>query len=404
MADVDDRWFRVVDGVKVKTSRHGIGKRWAARWRDESGKQRSKSFERKIDAERHLATVAADTLRGTYVDPSAGKVTFREYAEQWRTSQVHRDTTRAQVETRLRLHVYSAFGTRPIGSIRPSDVQAWVRGLSTATEGRNALAPATIQVAYRYVTSVFLAAVADRVIPSSPCVNVTLPKISPKRVEPPAGEVIAALYDAIEDRFRMLITLGVGTGVRQGEAFGIELDCLDFDRRTLEVRQQITTMPGTPPYLAPPKTEKSYRVIPLSPSVIDALEKHLADYPPVPVEIEDRTGIRPVRRMAHLVFTSPQGRPLTRTRFSERFWRPARQKAGAPETLTYHDLRHYFASALIRFGESVKTVQARLGHASATETLDTYGHLWPDSEDRTRQAVEDALSKDVRRMCAEVTQ
>jgi len=57
----------------------------------------------------------------------------------------------------------------------------------------------------------------------------------------------------------------------------------------------------------------------------------------------------------------------------------------------FHDLRHYYASLLIRHGESVKTVQARLGHASATETLDTYSHLWPDSDDRTREAVDSVL-------------
>ena len=56
-----------------------------------------------------------------------------------------------------------------------------------------------------------------------------------------------------------------------------------------------------------------------------------------------------------------------------------------------HALRHYYASLLIRFGESVKTVQARLGHATAAETLDTYSHLWPDSDDRTRDAIDSVL-------------
>jgi len=58
---------------------------------------------------------------------------------------------------------------------------------------------------------------------------------------------------------------------------------------------------------------------------------------------------------------------------------------------TFHSLRHYYASLLIRHGESVKTVQARLGHASASETLDTYSHLWPDSDDRTRDAIDAVL-------------
>ena len=58
-----------------------------------------------------------------------------------------------------------------------------------------------------------------------------------------------------------------------------------------------------------------------------------------------------------------------------------------------HALRHFYASLLIRHGESVKTVQARLGHASAAETLDTYSHLWPDSDDRTRAAVDSVLGR-----------
>jgi integrase len=68
-----------------------------------------------------------------------------------------------------------------------------------------------------------------------------------------------------------------------------------------------------------------------------------------------------------------------------------RQQLALPAEVTCHDLRHYYASLLIRHGESVKTVQARLGHASAAETLDTYSHLWPDSDDRTRDAIDAVL-------------
>ena len=64
---------------------------------------------------------------------------------------------------------------------------------------------------------------------------------------------------------------------------------------------------------------------------------------------------------------------------------------GLPKGTRCHDLRHYYARLLIRHGESVKVVRVRLGHASASETLDTYSHLWADSEDRTRQAVDSVL-------------
>ena len=75
-------------------------------------------------------------------------------------------------------------------------------------------------------------------------------------------------------------------------------------------------------------------------------------------------------------------------------WRVAVKSAGARHGTGFHELRHYYASLLIRHGESVKVVQARLGHASAAETLDTYSHLWPDSDDRTRTAVDSVLTAD----------
>ena len=60
---------------------------------------------------------------------------------------------------------------------------------------------------------------------------------------------------------------------------------------------------------------------------------------------------------------------------------------GLPAGLRYHDLRHYLASLLIADGADVKVVQARLRHASGKTTLDTYMHLWPDSDDSTRATV-----------------
>lgn len=57
------------------------------------------------------------------------------------------------------------------------------------------------------------------------------------------------------------------------------------------------------------------------------------------------------------------------------------------EGFRFHDLRHYFASLLIASGLDVKVVQARLRHASAKTTLDTYGHLWRDRDDSSRAAV-----------------
>ncbi len=73
--------------------------------------------------------------------------------------------------------------------------------------------------------------------------------------------------------------------------------------------------------------------------------------------------------------------------------RDARAKVpGLPEGFRYQDLRHYLASLLIASGADVKTVQARLRHASATTTLNTYSHLWPDKDESTRAAVDAVLA------------
>ena len=175
------------------------------------------------------------------------------------------------------------------------------------------------------------------------------------------------------ERYRALVTLVAGTGLRQGEIFGLTIDRIDFLRRQLTVDRQLITMPDRAPYLAPPETQASVRVVPLPQVVVDAVAVHLATWP-----------------TDQFVFTTELGDPIRRTAFSERIWRPALKRAGL-SGVTMHGLRHFYASLLIRHGESAKTVQARLGHASAAETLDTYSHLWPDSDDRTRAAVDSVL-------------
>ena len=349
--------------------------RWRARYRDPNGQERSRTFARRADAERFLATMETDKLRGSWVDPAAGRSAFGEYARRWQELQVHRDTTAAQVDTHLRRHVLPFFGHRAIGAIAPSEVQAWVKHRSAV------LAPATVEVVYRYLAAVFRSAVRDRLIVTSPCVDVRLPRPVVRQVVPLETDQVLALADAVPDRYRALVLLTAGTGLRQGEAFGLTLPKVDFLRRTLRVDLQLVLLANRPPFLAPPKTEASLRTVPLPDVVIEALAAHVAAYPATQV-----AGLGP------LVFTNERSEAIRRNRFGD-VWRRAVQVCGLPAGTGFHHLRHYYASLLIRHGESVKVVQSRLGHASAKETLDTYGHLWPDSDDLTRQAVDLVLSR-----------
>jgi hypothetical protein len=122
--------------------------RWRARYRDEAGQEHAKHFARKVEAQRWLDEVTTSIVTGQYVDPRAGKITFQAYAEQWRAAQVHRPTSAAYVEGMLRRHVYPIYGARAIGSILPSEIQAWVKllGVGDRATKRKPLAAGTIGV------------------------------------------------------------------------------------------------------------------------------------------------------------------------------------------------------------------------------------------------------------------
>lgn len=85
-----------------------------AAWRDHEGNQRSKSFDRKSDTQKHLSTVEADLLRGTYVDPRSGRITLAEYAEDWMSKQQRCHSTRTLAESHMRNHIGPGLGARPL--------------------------------------------------------------------------------------------------------------------------------------------------------------------------------------------------------------------------------------------------------------------------------------------------
>ena len=225
------------------------------------------------------------------------------------------------------------------------------------------------------MSTVFKAAVASRRIASTPCVGIRLPEKVTTKVVPLTVEEVFAIADEMPERYRAMVILSAGTGMRQGEVFGLTLDRVRFLERKVVVDRQLRGVDDEGrPVFGPPKTPTSDREIPLPSVVADALAEHVKKFPPG----EDG-----------LLFTVPAGTPMRKSSFWT-VWSRVTEDAGV-EGQGFHALRHHYASLLIRAGESVKVVQARLGHKSAQETLDTYAHLWPDSDERTRDAVDSSL-------------
>jgi integrase len=345
---------------------------YQVRWLTPEGFSRKTTFRLKADADRHAAAMVSSKADGAYIDSAAGKVTFQAYAEGWRAIQVHRSGTAAQIETNLRRHVYPVIGARPIGAIRHSEVQALVKDLHVT------LKATTVELVFRWVQTIFKAAVADRVIPSSPCSAIKLPNVDVVDVVPMAPETVEALADTIAPRYHALIILGAGTGLRISEALGLTNDRVDWIRRSVKVDRQLVRDGSAEPVFGPVKDRRNRaRTVPLPIVVVNALAEHVKVF-----------GLGP----SGLLFTNTKGEPVRRSTFSEN-WRVAAAPLGIPTGDGFHQLRHFYASVLIRSGESVKVVQKRLGHTSATMTLDIYGHLWEQDEEHTRTAIDDVFKQ-----------
>ena len=372
MAHVQDRWHAKRDGHTVRTARYGKGQRWQARYLAPDGRERTQRFDRKADAERWNHEHEASKDRGEWIDPS-NPVTLGDFARDWIASQTWRDTTLDNNRRRLDRYILPTLGGQRLTSLRPSHIQAWQRSL-THDYG---LEPSTAASTAQLLRSMLRAAVADRLINRSPAEGVKLPKVERFKLVPLERDQVDVLRNAMPDRYRAAVTLATGSGLRQGELFGLTVDRVDWLRRTIRVDRQIrSAVAGKAAHLAPPKTDASYRTIPVPDVVLRALSEHLAAYPAEP---------------GGLIFTTTYGNPVT-TQTASDVWRKATTEANLPEGANgWHALRHFYASVLIRAGESVKVVQGRLGHTSAATTLDIYSHLWPADEDRTRAAVEAAL-------------
>jgi hypothetical protein len=208
MATIERRVRANTSGREVVTYR--------VRWRDPSRRQRAKTFHRRADAERFRSTVAADLVRGEYVDPSAGKVSFATYASGWLEAQTFDPSTEQAVALRLRLHAIPVLGLRPLREVKPSTVQAWLRGLT-------GLSPSYQRVIYANVSTIFSAAVDDELITKNPCraASVRRPRADPRKVIPWERDQVLRVRSALPDRYAVVVTLAAGLGLRQREVFGL---------------------------------------------------------------------------------------------------------------------------------------------------------------------------------------
>lgn len=291
----------------------------------------------------------------------------------------HRPSTVRQAKVHI-ARIRAEFGRNRLSDIRPSHVRTWCADLSA--EG---LADSYVYALHARLAQLFADAMHDGLVAKSPCSRRTSPAGGKQRAYVATTEQVWALHDAVPEHLHAAVLLGAFAGLRLAEACGLRVSDVDFMRGVVSPAVQYPAEPL--------KSETSRSSIPVGRSMALELAGHVGRHPSAGGSVLiDQLG----RQLAPWTLE----RAIRRARsghIAGLSHAHAKQCTGClvpglPPDFRFHDLRHYFASLLIASGADVKVVQARLRHASAKTTLDTYGHLWPDSEERTATAIDAVLA------------
>ncbi len=361
------------------------------RYLDPDGIERSKAFPDKAKklAEDFLIEIEASKREGTYIDPRAGQVLFETIATRWIAAQTCDYTSLELITRDLKKHLIPVFGHLAVGSIKPSNVQKWLRALQDAEVS------VSCQVRYfAHFTAIMEFAKDDKKIRDNPAhaKSVKRPRRILTRVRVWPIRRSHQVRATLPPRYRPLVDLPRGLGLRQGEVLGFSLDDVDRVRNVANIQCQIRMVRGKLVF-ALPKGGKT-REVPISGELLERLDGYAQFFPSTAVTLPWRhPDGSPVT--VRLLLVSETGKPINRNVCTQRIWKPALRRAGIAKPTPedgMHALRHLYASVLLDAGESIKALAAYLGHTDPGFTLKVYTHLLPGSHERTRAAIDALLN------------
>ena len=337
-------------------------------YRDSLGKQRAKTLDRLVDARSFKADMRLRKQRGDFVDPSATRVRFEDWAYQYLDHKIAlRERTLDKYESALRTHLIPTFGSARVGAIARIDVQSWVVRLKA--EG---FAPETIRGLYTILASMMKLAEDDGVIAKSPCRRIELPPIVREEQRYLTTSEVELLAHQIAPRYRAVVYVAAYLGLRWQEVAGLKTKYVNLDSRpaTLRVVSTIERARGRYSVVDLGKTKAARRTLKMPSFLRDMLVAHCDEFP------------NPL-----WVFSARRGGFLRYDNFRTRIWDPSVERADLGK-VTFHELRHTAAAFMIDEGGDPLQVKRRMGHEDIRTTLNSYGHLFPDREDELVAALD----------------
>lgn len=373
-------------------------RRWLGVYSDPDGKERSRAFASQKRAIAWVTQMAASVERGDWADPALGRGLIDPLAVRWLALREVTAGSRQRYESCYRLHVKPAFGSRPAGSVRPSEVAAW----SASLAGH----PATRRCALVILSGIFDLAVADGARRDNPARAAIVAR--PGRPAPLARDGWdAARVRAVAracGQYEALALIVAGLGLRECEGFGLSPADFDYGAGTVTIRRQLTRRKGGTAAKLPKGGAE--RTVPLPAGVAELARRWTAQHPSEPVTLpwltEDGTAGEPVT--FPLMFRLASGRHVTPLAWERQVWKPALARAGvippfggqdfpAAREHGMHALRHWYSTTLQDGGVSLAGVMEFLGHSrrSAPLAVGVYGHVTEETLEAARRAVDRSL-------------
>ncbi len=346
---------------------------WEGRYTNGFDPKTGKPIRRSIygKTQREVATQLREITHqidiGTYIAPC--EILFGDWLDTWLSEYLtgRSPLTIAAYDSNCRNYIRPVLGKVRLDAITPVMLQKFINGLS-----HEGLSPKTIKNIHGVVHRALEQAVRIGYLRTNPANVCNLPKAVKPAIQPLTSQQIKALMEELEAShhpFANLYLLTLFTGMRQGEVLGLSWDDIDFSRGTITIRRQLRKLKGRNngyEFAAPKDGE--VRLIQPAPFVMELLERqkrlqeHMAEIADCAWDNAD-----------HLVFTNDFGGHLVHVTVYKAF-KALAVKLGMPER-RFHDLRHTFAVISLENGDDIKTVQHNLGHATASFTLDVYGHV-----------------------------
>ena len=351
-----------------------------------TGKQIQKSVTGKTQKEvaQKIKELTAALDAGTYIVPN--KMTVGQWLDTWQSEYLAnvKPSTISSYEATIRNHLQPGLGALRLDSLTTHDIQEFYNSLHSPTENRKALSSKTIKNIHGILHHALEQAMLNNYIRSNPSNACVIPKALKKKVKPMNEHQIADFLKAIKGhKYENLFLVALFTGMRQGEVCGLQWECVDFDNGTILIDKQLQSLRGKvrgdkEKYALVPTKNGKERTITAAPFVMDLLWKTKQ------AQDANRKDFGSDFLENGLVFTDETGNRVTPQALYRAFKLVVTELN--MKDVRFHDLRHSYAVVSLKSGDDVKTVQENLGHATASFTLDTYGHVTEkmkkDSADR----------------------